>query len=345
MNQLAKEGRKLEDLRLGYAGYRNIDPNWGIWKLHQKYLALPKEAKQKLESFLKNEEEWEPYDAPDSFSRSFVDFIRRFGHLSDQGNDFSEVPWRERPLLVLDMVVNYDELKHASMRKENLGTYQRGFGGVLNWAYHKARESLEYKEKISFNYTKSYGMFRSYFLHLAKLFIRKKYVRTLEDIFYFTFDEIRGIVEDGRLSNELSKKRDKRKREINEYQNIELPEEIYGDEAPDPIQKNENSKILRGIPASGGYYIGKTCVVKGGHDFSKVTQGTVIIIPFSDISWTPIFAKAGAVISESGGILSHSATIAREYGIPSIVGVKGACTLGDGREVHVNGFSGRITIQ
>jgi phosphohistidine swiveling domain-containing protein len=342
MKQLVKNGRKLEDLNLGYADYRDIDPNWGISELHQEYMKLPQDAKQKLESFLKNEG-GQNKDLK-SFRRSFKDFIRKFGHLSDQGNNFSIVPWREKPRLVLDMVVSYSRLKYPPKTKKDRDKPSSESGFFLDWAYQKARESLEYKERISFNYTKSYGLFRNYFLHLAKLFKMKGYIPDLEDIFYFTFEEIRKVVEEGRLSSELSKRIDKRKREIAEYQNIELPEEIYGDKAPVPIRKDSNFKILSGIPASGGYYTGNTCVVKGAHDFPKVTEGIVIVIPFSDISWTPIFTKAGAVVSESGGILSHSAIIAREYGIPSIVGVKGACNLGDGRKVHVDGFSGRITV-
>lgn len=343
MNQLVKKGRKLEDLNLGYADYKDIDPNWGISELHQKYMKLPKDAKQKLESFLKNEEGGQNEELK-SFRRSFKDFIRKFGHLSDQGNNFSIVPWREQTQLVLDLVVNYSRLKYPPKTKEDRDKPSRESGFFLDWAYQKARESLEYKERISFNYTKSYGLFRNYFLHLAKLFKRKGYIPDLEDIFYFTFDEIRKVVEEGRLSSILSKRLDKRKREIAEYENIELPEEIYGDKAPVPIRKDSGVKILSGIPASGGYYTGNTCVVKGAHDFPKVTEGVVIVIPFSDISWAPIFTKAGAVISESGGVLSHSAIIAREYGIPSIVGVKGACDLGDDRKVHVDGFSGRITV-
>jgi pyruvate,water dikinase len=60
----------------------------------------------------------------------------------------------------------------------------------------------------------------------------------------------------------------------------------------------------------------------GPSDISKLAQGDVLIIPYSDVSWTPLFAKAGAVISESGGILSHCSIIAREYGIPAVVAVE-----------------------
>jgi phosphohistidine swiveling domain-containing protein len=345
MSQLGKKGRKLEDLDLGRAEYKGIDPNWGIWKIHQEYTELPKTIQKNLASLLRDREGLEDNAGLNCFKKSFEDFMYKFGHLSDQGNDFSSVQWREQPELVLNMIVSHTGLEDRSTTKEGQDRPLGDSGFVLNWALQKAKESLEYKESISFNYTKSYGLFRNYFLHLAKLFKAEGYILDLEDIFYFTFDEIKSIVTEGKLSSELSRKRDERKSEIAEYENVELPEVIYGDEAPIPMRKSSEARILSGIPASGGYYTGITCVVKGVQDFSKVSEGVVLVIPFSDVSWTPIFTKAGAVISESGGLLSHSAIIAREYSIPSIVGVKRACGLGDGRKVYVDGFSGKITIQ
>jgi len=79
-------------------------------------------------------------------------------------------------------------------------------------------------------------------------------------------------------------------------------------------------------------------------DFSKVRPGDVLVIPFSDVGWTPLFTKAGAVIAESGGILSHSSIVAREYNIPAVVSVPNACTLQDGRIVSVDGYKGEVLV-
>jgi pyruvate,water dikinase len=207
------------------------------------------------------------------------------------------------------------------------------------------KESLEYKETISFNYMKSYGLFRKYFLHLSRLFVNEGFYVDLEDIFYLTFDEIQKIVKENSFSSELNSKIIKRKQEILDHENVELPDVIYGDRAPILPKKGFILKEFSGIPASNGYYTGKSCVVKGVKDFSKIKNGDVVIIPFSDIGWAPIFAKAGAVVAESGGVLSHSAIITREYGIPCVVGVNGACQIGDKVKIHIDGFSGRITIE
>jgi pyruvate,water dikinase len=93
---------------------------------------------------------------------------------------------------------------------------------------------------------------------------------------------------------------------------------------------------------SSGYYEGTIRHVKTTKDFNKVEKDDVVVIPFSDISWSPIFSKAGAIISESGGLLSHAAVVAREYNIPAIVGVKNAFTIPDGAQVVIDCFKGNI---
>ena len=70
----------------------------------------------------------------------------------------------------------------------------------------------------------------------------------------------------------------------------------------------------------------------------------MLLIPFSDVSWTPVLAKAGAIVSETGGMLSHCSIIAREMGIPAMVSVPNGCAIGNGLTVTVNGSNGVLTV-
>jgi len=79
-------------------------------------------------------------------------------------------------------------------------------------------------------------------------------------------------------------------------------------------------------------------------DSAKIQAGDVLVIPYSDISWSPLIARAGAVIAESGGMLSHSSIIAREHQIPAVVSVTGAMDLHDLTLVTVDGFRGEILL-
>jgi pyruvate,water dikinase len=121
-----------------------------------------------------------------------------------------------------------------------------------------------------------------------------------------------------------------------------LPPIIYGD-TPPPVQDSSLERLV-GIPTSIGYYTGKVATVRGIQDFPKVKQGDVLVIPYSDVGWTPLFARAGAVVSESGGLLSHSSIVAREYNIPAVVSADGAMRLQDQTIVTVNGHTGEVFI-
>ena len=82
---------------------------------------------------------------------------------------------------------------------------------------------------------------------------------------------------------------------------VDLPEIIIGDEEPPLPRIKQVSRILKGVAASKGICQGRTRKVSGVHDFTGVQEGDILVIPHSDISWTPVFCKAKAVISESGG--------------------------------------------
>jgi pyruvate,water dikinase len=134
----------------------------------------------------------------------------------------------------------------------------------------------------------------------------------------------------------------KHKSEIECLDNVKLPSIIYGDDPPTMCESN--ASILIGVPVSLGIYTGRVCCVKSEADFGKLKQGEVLVIPYSDVSWSPLFARAGALISESGGLLSHGSIVAREYNLPAIVSVEHATSLRDGTMVRVDAHQGIVQI-
>jgi pyruvate,water dikinase len=106
--------------------------------------------------------------------------------------------------------------------------------------------------------------------------------------------------------------------------------------------------VLQGMPVSAGVAGGPARVVLSTESAMEVelVPGEVLVAPFTDAPWTPLFVPAAAVVVETGGILSHAATVAREYGIPAVVAVKGATQLiKTGQHVTVNGMTGAVTIE
>jgi len=101
---------------------------------------------------------------------------------------------------------------------------------------------------------------------------------------------------------------------------------------------------LRGIGTSRGVFEGTARAIRSMDDFGSLRDEEVLVVPFSDMAWTPLFARAGAVVAEAGGLLSHSSIVAREKGIPAVVSVPNACALLDGREVRVDGLQGTVKL-
>lgn len=297
---------------------------------------------------------------PVAFRTAVADFVAQFGHLSDSGNDFSRVPWREDPDFVLSMIMDHRDatlatsgLARAAGEPANPGnarlTWETAPLGRLDrwrmgWLYGRARQFRLYREAISFKYTYGYGLMRNYALALGDRLVTQGVLAGREDIFYLYLPEVRALVA-GQNGEDAKALVAARKAEITAVGDVVLPEIIFGDEAP-PLETYDTSLArLTGIATSGGYYRGTVCVVRNRREFEKMTAGAVLVIPYSDVSWAPLFARAGAVIAESGGMLSHSSIVAREYRVPAVVSVNGAChLLQDGMQVTVDGYKGEIHI-
>ena len=344
-SQLKRTGVEFVDFNLteGLPQVEDYDPNHHLDEIHNRFNELPRPMQEKIRSLSYNELKSDPETG--SFMQLVDEFIKRFGHLSESGNDFSKTPWREEPEKVIRMVVD-----HAVSARDNKKiTWQTLKASTLlrmriRPIYQRARTFRLLREKISSMYTSSYGWFRVYFNELAERSIKDGALDARDDIYYLTWQEVRSLVEGGVNAKELKKKIQAHKDNIERSRDIVLPEIIYGNAAPPLDLLKSDAKILTGIPTSSGYYQGRVKVVRSTEDFHRVEKGDVIVIPYSDVAWTPLFAKAGAVVAESGGILSHSSIVAREYGIPCVVSVNGACNLPDGSDIIVDGYQGAVNI-
>ena len=125
-------------------------------------------------------------------------------------------------------------------------------------------------------------------------------------------------------------------------------EELAGVRLIDPTavfpQRDRGDALITGTPASSGSATGPVTVIRGPTEFSRLAPGDVLVCPYTNPAWTTLFQRAAAVVVDSGGPGSHAAIVAREYGIPAVMGTGiGTATLTDGQLVTVNGSTGRVT--
>jgi len=309
------------------------DPVPTLRKLGEGYAALSEEDRRSLGQ---GEAKWTGPAA--TFQAHVEKFMEHFGHLSDSGNDFSRPLWEETPSLVMEMIEGFSS--EPEIRKGLAPDDPIDVEDMSGFVMKRAVQYSRYRERVSFLYTRGFGDFRRIFLRLGELFMAQGWLKEREDIYYLEQAEIAAAISEGKHVETLTKRVEQRKSAHREFSGIQPPPIIYGDAPPPVVQESKLSR--RGIPTSRGVHRGAVCVVQGIADFSKVDDGCVLVIPYSDVSWTPLFARAGAVVAESGGILSHSSIVAREYGIPAIVSVPNACSMPDGIEVTVDGYSGVI---
>lgn len=318
-----------------------FSPLKAMSRVRQAYESLPEDLRINGLSF------HELYDNPKAtgFKSEFDRFMTEFGHFSESGNDFSVPKWEEDPEFVLNMIlqaggqVQKQKLTHFSELRR-LGAGKAG----LRRLYRRAGKFRVYREQVSSLYILGYGLFRTLFLRLGKELSNAGILDDSKDIFYLTRQEIDEILSLPGLAAgpEYRQRAVQRKREMDETRDLLLPNVIFGDHAP--LIERGRFKNISGVGASPGLYRGHSRVVRGSADFSSVNRGDVLLIPFSDVSWTPVLIKAGAIVSEAGGMLSHCSIIARELGIPALVSVENACAIDGGLDVTVDGSNGILTI-
>jgi len=111
-------------------------------------------------------------------------------------------------------------------------------------------------------------------------------------------------------------------------------------------EEEHEEHLLRGLGASGGVYEGPARRVSGPSEFDRIVKGDVLVTESTTEAFNILLPLLGGIVTDSGGLLSHSAIVAREYGIPGVVGTREATErIADGTTVRVDGDAGEVTVQ
>jgi len=165
-----------------------------------------------------------------------------------------------------------------------------------------------------------------------------------DDVFYLTGRELLQALHGVRGGGFAALAADRRQQRA-AWQLQQLPDVIhYGaSHAATPPVMAVSGELLQGLPVASGRVRGRVCRLLQPADGARLQPGDILLAPSTDPAWTPLFLKAGGLIMETGGYLSHGAIVAREFGVPAVVNLPGVLALlQDGELVEVCGSSGTV---
>ncbi|MGI5282750.1 PEP/pyruvate-binding domain-containing protein [Nonomuraea polychroma] len=285
---------------------------------------------------------------PAEFQTAFQEFLSEYGHRETLSPILVSPPaWVDDPETVLGLIrvlateppqrMETDDalerlLDHPLLRNP------RCRARMTRWAA-AARAGIAFREDSHFYFTMLQPVLRRSLVELGRRLRDKGPLDRPEDVFHLRLEELESF-QDTATDRE-------RLREIARARAAKR-EELAGTRLIDPAAVFPASEcgdaLLTGSPASGGVATGPVKVIRGPAEFGKFEAGDVLVCPYTNPSWTPLFQRAAAVIVDSGGAASHAAIVAREYGIPAVMGTgTGTSVLEDDRLVTVNGDTGTVT--
>jgi pyruvate,water dikinase len=258
-------------------------------------------------------------------------------NLVASGEDVSRMEERERAIRD-----SAETRVRAALRWHPL---RRAFVGFV---LARARRSVRFRENLRLARSRAFGMVKRIFVAIGRDFARRGLLDAPRDVFYLTVDEVAGAVRGSSVTRGLGELVAQRKREYEGHVGRKPAARIVvrGPVLAAPLEERKPAAKgdLRGVGCSPGVVRGRAKVVRAP-DPGLSVRGEVLVAPMTDPGWVFLMVAAKALVVERGSILSHTAIIGRELGIPTVVGVAGATELvEDGRQIEVDGTSGRVQL-
>jgi pyruvate,water dikinase len=268
------------------------------------------------------------------------ELLEDYGYLSDVGTNIAIPTWKEEPQPIKQLFVQLIHLSEPD--KANFEPSKRKRGVV--------QRRIDIKGRVTEVYSRLLAVLRWKFVALEQIWLQMGLLQQVGDIFFLELDEIRQLVADAdpELLQNLSAMIKFRRSQFQQDSQIEqVPLVVYGNIPPHPTTAVGiySDQILQGIPASHGQAEGRIKVVRNLQNLPAIDKDTILVVPYTDSGWAPLLVRAGGLIAEAGGRLSHGAIVAREYGIPAVMDVKGATwILQDDQRVRIDGSRGIVEL-
>lgn len=295
---------------------------------------------------------------------AIIAYLDRYGMRCAGEIDITRTRWSEKPLLLIPLIL-------AHIKNIESGTAQRKFEQGLQEAREKEQSLLErlkqlpdgnrkaeetqakiklirsfsgYREYPKYGMVSRYLAYKQALMKEAEKLVQAKVIPEKEDVFYLDFEEFREAVRSRQVDYGLI---GQRKEDYRSYEKLQPPRVITSDgEIVNGRYQQEGlpAGAIAGLAVSSGIIEGRARVILNMEE-ADLDEGDILVTSFTDPSWTPLFVSIKGLVTEVGGLMTHGAVIAREYGLPAVVGVEQATMLiKDGQRIRVNGTEGYVEI-
>lgn len=278
--------------------------------------------------------------------------------------DITRTRWSEKPASLVPVILNNIKIfepgagkrKFEQGRQEALKKEQEIVGRLkqLPDGEKKAEETkrmidlvrnfMGYREYPKYGMVSRYFVYKQALMKEADRLVQTNVLHEREDIYYLTFQELQEVVRTNELDHQIISER---KDEYKVYEKLTPPRVITSDGeiiAGEYKRENLPAGAIVGLAVSSGVIEGRARVILAMED-ADLEDGDILVTSFTDPSWTPLFVSIKGLVTEVGGLMTHGAVIAREYGLPAVVGVENATRrIKDGQRIRVHGTEGFVEI-
>ena len=281
--------------------------------------------------------------------------------------DVTRPRWSERPTTLVPLILGniknfepgagkrrFEQGRQEAWKKEKellerLRDLPEQEGGVRKAEETKrmidrVRTFIGYREYPKYGMISRYFVYKLALLEEAERLVLAHVLREPEDIFYLTLQELHDVVRTRQVDEQLIVQR---KDAFRSYRALTPPRVLTSDgEAIAGAYRRDDlpAGALVGLPVSAGIVEGRARVILDMAD-ADVEAGDILVTAYTDPGWTPLFVAIKGLVTEVGGLMTHGAVIAREYGLPAVVGVEHATRLiRDGQRIRVHGTDGYVEI-
>ncbi|MFJ7072187.1 rifamycin-inactivating phosphotransferase [Streptomyces sp. NPDC098781] len=291
-------------------------------------------------------------------------YLDRYGMRCVGEIDITRPRWRERPSTLVPVIL--DHIRHfepgaaerrfeqgrqkAQLKEQEVLSRLRDLPDGDRKADETKRMIDRVRTFIGYREYPKYGIVSRYFVYKQALWaeaerlVQAEVLRDREDICYLTFHELHDVVRSHQVDAQLIQER---KDAFRSYHALTPPRVLTSDgEAVTGVYRRDDvpAGALIGVPVSAGTIEGRARVILDMAD-ADLAAGDILVTAFTDPSWSPLFVGIAGLVTEVGGLMTHGAVIAREYGLPAVVGVEQATRLiRDGQRIRVHGTEGYVEI-